>query len=167
MDDPGQALVDVVDADDRVIGTATRARMRAEALRHRAVYVVVRTTDDSIVVHRRADWKDVHPGAWDLCFGGVLDAGEGWDHAAARELAEEAGIDAPLRPLGIGTYEGDGAPVNGRVYEAVHDGPYPCPDGEVVEVRTVPLQALPAFLADHRHCPDSAELVLPLLFERT
>lgn len=163
MDDPGQALVDVVDADDRVIGTATRAQMRAQGLRHRAVYVVVRTTDGGIVVHRRADWKDVHPGAWDLCFGGVLDAGEGWDAAAGRELAEEAGIDAPLRPIGTGTYEGEGGPVNGRIYEAVHDGPYPCPDGEVVEVRTVAVAELTAFLADRRHCPDSAELVLPLL----
>jgi hypothetical protein len=36
----------------------------------------------------------------------------------------------------------------------------------VVEVRTVPVAELPAFLADHRHCPDSVGLVLPLLFER-
>jgi isopentenyldiphosphate isomerase len=93
-------LVDVVDADDRVVGQATRARMRAEGLRHRAVYVVVRTSDDGVVVHRRAGWKDVYPGAWDCCFGGVLDAGEGWEDAAARELAEEAGITAPLRHLG-------------------------------------------------------------------
>lgn len=158
-----EAIVDVVDADDRVIGTATRARMRAEGLRHRAVYVVVRTTDDRVVVHRRADWKDVYPGAWDLCFGGVLDAGEDWDHAAERELAEEAGVEAPLRPLGAGSYDQGGAPVNGRVYECVHDGPYPCPDGEVVEVRAVPRSQLEAFLDEHRHCPDSLALVLPLL----
>lgn len=159
----GRSLVDVVDADDRVIGTATRAQMRAEGLRHRAVYVVVRTTDDQIVVHRRADWKDVYPGAWDICFGGVLDAREGWDEAAGRELAEEAGIETPLRLLGVGSFEDGGSPVNGRVYEGVHDGPYPCPDGEVTEVRTVPLGELEAFLAAHPHCPDSAQLVLPLL----
>ncbi len=160
---PGEALVDVVDADDRVLGTATRARMRSEGLRHRAVYVVVRTSDDRIVVHRRAEWKDVYPGAWDICFGGVLDAGEGWDEAAARELAEEAGIDATLELLGVGAHEAPGMAVNGRVYGCEHDGPYPCPDGEVVEVRTVPVAELDAFLAGHPHCPDSVELVLPLL----
>lgn len=159
----GAELVDVVDTDDRVIGRATRAQMRAEGLRHRAVYVVVRTSEGGIVVHRRADWKDVYPGAWDLCFGGVLDAGEGWDDAAARELSEEAGIGAPLRLLGAGVYEGDGIALNGRIYTGTHDGPYPCPDGEVVEVRTVALDALATFLDEHPHCPDSATLVVPLL----
>lgn len=156
-------LVDVVDEGDRVIGTATRERMRAEGLRHRAVYVVVRTSDDRVVVHRRAEWKDVYPGAWDCCFGGVLDAGETWADAAARELAEEAGIAAPLRFLGAGSYDDGSTAVNGQVFEAVHDGPYPCPDGEVVEVRTVPRRELAAFLADRAHCPDSLELVLPVL----
>jgi len=159
----GAQLVDVVDEHDRVLRTATRAEVRAEGLRHRAVYVVVRTTDDRVVVHRRADWKDVHPGAWDCCFGGVLDAGEAWDAAAARELAEEAGITAELHEIGAGTFEEPGSAIVGRVYEAVHDGPYPCPDGEVVEVRAVPRAELRAFLDARAHCPDSVALVLPLL----
>ena len=159
----GGELVDIVDTDDRVVGTTTRARMRAEGLRHRAVYVLVQTTDDRVVVHRRADWKDVYPGAWDICFGGVLDAGEDWDAAAARELAEEAGVEASLELLGAGTYDDGETAISGRIYRCTHDGPYPCPDGEVVEVRTVPRAELAAFLDEHPHCPDSVALVLPLL----
>jgi len=161
--------VDVVDVDDRVIDTVTRAELRARGLRHRAVYVVVRTSDDQVVVHRRADWKDVYPGVWDVCFGGVVDAGEAWDAAAARELEEESGVSAALEAVGTGTYEEAatdehaGTAINGRVYACVHDGPYPCPDGEVVEVRTIPRSELAGFLAEHPHCPDSAQLVLPLL----
>lgn len=137
--------------------------MRRDGLRHRAVYVVVRTSTDGIVVHRRADWKDVYPGRWDICFGGVLDAGEDWDDAARRELAEEAGVSAPVERIGDGTFDDGTTRVVGRIFEAHHDGPYPCPDGEVVEVRTVPRAELVVFLADHEHCPDSAELVLPVL----
>lgn len=159
-------LVDIVDEDDRVTEVVTRAEMRRRGLRHRAVYVVVRTSDDGVVVHRRAEWKDVYPGHWDLCFGGVLDAGESWDAAAARELAEEAGIDAPVRPVGHGTFDADDAAVVGRVYEARHDGPYPCPDGEVVEVRIVDVDELAAFVASHAVCPDSVALVLPALLDR-
>ena len=156
-------LVDVVDEDDRVTGQVTRAEMRARGLRHRAVYVVVRTSDDGVVVHRRADWKDIYPGAWDVCFGGVLDAGEAWDDAARRELAEEAGIEAELRPLATGHYDDGDTAINGRVYECVHDGPYPCPDGEAVETRVVPRAALTEFLREHPYTPDSAQLVVTLL----
>ena len=160
VDDPGQQLVDHVSADDEVVEVVTRAEMRRRVLRHRAVYVVVRTSEDGVVVHRRADWKDVYPGWWDLCFGGVLDAGETWDEAAVRELAEEAGIDASIVQVGGGAYEDV---VIGRVYEAVHDGPYPCPDGEVVEVLTVPRAEIVRWVGAHDVCPDSVALVLPHL----
>ncbi len=155
-----ESLVDVVDRDDNVIAQVTRAEMRSRNLSHRAVYVVVCTSDDRVVVHRRADWKDVYPGHWDICFGGVLDAGEGWDHAAARELAEEAGISGTLRTVTAGVFDDGTITVVGRVYEIVHDGPYPCPDGEVVEIRTVARDELATFLATHDHCPDSVELAL-------
>lgn len=158
--DPAQQLVEHVSAEDEVIEVVTRAEMRRRALRHRAVYVVVRTSDDGVVVHRRAQWKDVYPGWWDICFGGVLDVGEAWASAAERELAEEAGIEAAVTPLGGGPY---GDAVIGRVYAATHDGPYPCPDGEVVEVRVVPRSELQAFVDAHDVCPDSVALVLPHL----
>ncbi len=167
--------VDIVDEHDRVIGRTTRAEMRRTGSRHRATYVVVRTTDGGVVVHRRADWKDVCPGYWDLCFGGVVDAGEDWESAAGRELAEEAGITGDLRFLAAASFEdfGDGTDgrdgtggsvaINGRIYEVVHDGPYPCPDGEVVETAIVAPADLERFVAEHRVCPDSVAMVLPFL----
>ena len=93
----GPDLVDIVDESGRVVGTVTRAEMRARNLRHRAVGVLVRTAGGDVVVHRRSDWKDVWPGYWDLAFGGVLQPGEDWIDGARRELAEEAGIEADAR----------------------------------------------------------------------
>lgn len=158
-------LVDVVDPDGTITAVVTRAEMRARNLRHRAVYVVVRTTDDGIVVHKRADWKDVAPGWWDLCFGGVVDAGEGWHAAAVRELAEEAGIDSPVTEMGAGNYDAPGVGIVGRIFSTVHDGPYPCPDGEVVEHTVVPRAELAAWVDAHQVCEDSVELVLPLVLD--
>jgi isopentenyldiphosphate isomerase len=158
-------LVDLVDADDNVLEVVTRAEMRARgaAARHRACYVAVLNSRDELVVHRRAEWKDVYPGWWDVCFGGVLGAGEAWADAARRELREEAGIDAPVELLGTGVWEQPDVALNGRVYLARHDGPYPCPDGEVVEVATVRLDEVGEWAAGRDVCPDSAALVLPLL----
>ena len=158
-------LVDLVDEHDRVIEVVTRAEMRARgaSVRHRACYVAVLTSDDRLVVHRRADWKDVYAGWWDVCFGGVLDAGEAWDDAARRELREEAGIDADVTPLGAASWEMPVVKLNGRVYLARSDGPFTCPDGEVVELAFVPLADLDGWLAGRDVCPDSVDLVVPRL----
>ena len=106
--------MDVVDAGGTVVGRATRAEMRAGNLRHRTVFIAVVTGDGAVVAHQRADWKDVWPSRWDVAFGGVVAVGESWDEAARRELAEEAGIDAPLEPVGVGRYD------DGEVVEIAH-----------------------------------------------
>jgi 8-oxo-dGTP pyrophosphatase MutT (NUDIX family) len=158
-------LVDLVDEDDNVVEVVTRAEMRArgERARHRACYVAVLTSTDELVVHRRAEWKDVYPGWWDVCFGGVLGAGEAWPDAARRELLEEAGIEAEPVLLGVASWEAPGVRVNGQVFLARSDGPFTCPDGEVVEVATVARSDLSAWVGSHAVCPDSVDLVLPNL----
>jgi isopentenyldiphosphate isomerase len=159
-------LVEIVDEDGEVVGTATRAQMRAENLRHRAVGVLVRTSSGEVVVHRRAEWKDVWPGYWDLAFGGVLEAGEDWVDGARRELAEEAGIEvAEMTEVGRSTYEDDAVRVAGRIYLAVHDGPVTFADGEVTETALVPWGELRAWAAQRTCCPDTLSMVLPLLPE--
>jgi 8-oxo-dGTP pyrophosphatase MutT (NUDIX family) len=143
--------------------TRAEARARGAAARHRACYVAVLTSAGELVVHRRADWKDVYPGWWDVCFGGVLGAGEAWADAARRELAEEAGIDADLVELGRTSWSAPDTNLNARVYLARSDGPFTCPDGEVVEVATVPLDQLDDWLSGRDVCHDSVDVVVPLL----
>ena len=95
MDDPPATpveLVEHVDLRGRVIEVVTRSRMRAENLRHRSVAIIVTGSDGRLLVHRRADDKDLYPGWWDIAAGGVVGAGEDHDSAAARELAEELGV---------------------------------------------------------------------------
>lgn len=156
-------LVDVLDDEGHVHRTATRAEVRAGNLRHRTVFVAVVNTTSQLLVHRRADWKDVWPGAWDLAFGGVVDAGEAWETAAARELAEEAGLEAELSYLGEGAYDDDEVRELARVYLARHDGPVEPADGEVVETAWIPLDDLQTWIADREVCADTVAIVLPRL----
>ncbi len=157
-------LVEVVDLDGTVERLVTRAEMRANALRHRCTYVLVLTGDDRVVVHQRAEWKDVSPGVWDIAFGGVCDPGEDWDTAADRELAEEAGlVGQRLEPLGPVSFEDPLAAIVGHVYWTRSDDEVTCPDGEVQAVDYVPLATIGPWLDERPPPPDSAELLVPIL----
>ena len=153
-------LVEHVDADGNVLAVVTRERMRAERLRHRGVYLLV-LHDGHLVIHRRADHKDIWPGRWDVAAGGVVGAGESWDDAARRELAEELGVDADVILVGEESWESDDAAVLGRVYRVEHPGPFDFDDGEVVEARFVTRAELAQLLASEQFCPDSVAVALP------
>lgn len=167
--DPGLELVDVVDDDDQVVATVTRAEMRAGRLQHRAVAVAVFGSDGRLLVHRRADTKDVWPGQWDIAAGGVVGAGETYAEAARRELAEELGVDVPLdgfTDLGGGRFRDDAVALLGRGYRVVHDGPFRFTDGEIAEVRWVGFDELDVLRAEQPFVPDSIALLLPLIRPR-
>ncbi len=152
-------LVEHVDETGAVIEVVTRAQMRAQALRHRSVYIAVVDAQRRLLVHKRADWKDVFPGAWDLAFGGVCDVGEAWHLAASRELLEEAGVTGELIDRGPVSFEAPGVSLVGRLYVCRHDGPFSFDDGEVTAARWIPLTELADFVATHDVPPDSERIV--------
>ena len=89
-------MVEEVDRLGNVLRLVPRRQMRAESLRHRSVFIAVVSEDGDILVHRRADTKDVWPGWWDVAVGGVCGPDEDWDMAAVRELGEELGIEGAV-----------------------------------------------------------------------
>lgn len=155
--------VEEVDASGRVLRVVTRGEMRAANLRHRAVYVLVVDPAARLLAHRRASWKDVWPDRWDVAFGGVAGVGESSADCARRELAEEAGVSAPLRRLGWGRYEDAEVRVMGDVFLARSEGPFTFADGEVVETAWVTAAELDGWLAGRALCPDSVAIALPPL----
>jgi isopentenyldiphosphate isomerase len=160
-------LVDIVDDDDNVIATVSRAEMRARRLQHRSVGIAVMSTDGRLLIHRRSESKDIWPGWWDIAAGGVVTAGETYDDAARRELAEELGlVDVEIEHLGEARYVDDDLAAICHGYRVVHDGPFSFDDGEVTEVRWVTFAELDAIRATHRFLPDSIALLLPLLANR-
>jgi 8-oxo-dGTP pyrophosphatase MutT (NUDIX family) len=157
--DPARELVDVVDEDDRVVATVTRREVRRRGLLHRCAYVLVRNPAGEVLVHRRTDTKDVHPGAYDVFAGGVCAAGESYDDCARREVAEEVGVvGADLRFLFRHRYRGPGGQVWGAVYEARWDGPVRHQETEVAWSAWVAPEPLQRMLAELEFCPDSREI---------
>lgn len=168
---PSDELVDVLDDDGAIVGQATRAEIRAGNLWHRTVFVMVVSTDGRrLLVHQRADWKDVWPSRWDVGFGGLLDVGETFDDAARRELGEEAGLtglpDEAFELLGDGRYADDEVREIAAVYRVRSDGPFTFPDGEVVASEWMDLADIDLWLhgpPPRPVCPDSVAVALPFV----
>lgn len=95
-----QELLPVVDAQDRVIGTMTRQEIHAKGLLHRAAHVLLFDPAGRLYLQKRSAAKDTYPGKWTSSASGHVDPGESYAQCAARELAEELGLEAELRPLG-------------------------------------------------------------------
>jgi isopentenyldiphosphate isomerase len=152
-------IVDVVDTHDRVLRQATRAEMRRNNLLHRAVYLVVRNSVGDFFVHRRTTTKDVYPGHWDVTVGGVVGAGEDYDLAARRELAEEIGIvGAPITPLFEVRYEDASTQLIGRAYLARSDGPVTLQAEEVAWGAFLSHAETERILREEPCCPDGVQV---------
>jgi isopentenyldiphosphate isomerase len=152
--DAASELVDVLDEDGRVVGSTTRAEMRRLRLPHRCVYVFVFHPDGRLLIHRRTDSKEVFPGFWDVAVGGVVSAGEEWLAAAVRETAEEIGVDVEPTYHSDFHFDSGFGFVFGRIYSAVHAGPFTLQESEVAEASFVPLDDLEALFASRTFCPD-------------
>ena len=129
--DPSQEVVAIVDAENRVIGQATRREMRRQNLIHRATYILVFNHQGQLFVQKRTQTKDIYPGYFDVAAGGVVLDGETYEESARRELREELGVTAELEFLFDRYFEGDRNKVWGRVYRCRHEGPFVLQESEV------------------------------------
>lgn len=166
MGSPADEQVEVIDETGAVERVVTRAEMRAGNLLHRNVLVVVRRSSGAVVVHQRADWKDVNPSMWDLAFGGVPGVGESDVDAAVRELCEEAGLDveaSELSVLGPAEWSDDSIRWIGTIFEIVDDREIEPVDGEVVAIDEVLPLDLANWSVGVEVCPDSAWVLVPRL----
>lgn len=84
-----QDLMEIVDADDRVIGWATRGEVDAQRLPVRAARVIVYDKMMNIGVQKRAEGKPVYGGAYDVGVAEGVLLGESYAQAGVRGVLEE------------------------------------------------------------------------------
>jgi len=94
-----EEIFDVVDELDRVIGQAPRSVVHANKLLHRAVHIFVFNSRGELLLQMRSALKDEYPRCYTSSASGHLGAGEAYETAAPRELAEELGLSGSLERL--------------------------------------------------------------------
>ncbi|WP_415960635.1 NUDIX hydrolase [Streptomyces sp. 021-4] len=111
-------LVDHVDEHDRVVGVVDRREAVAASLLYRMSMVLCRDETGRYLVHRRPESSSRFPGEYSWLVAGAVHAGESYAEAAGRELLEEMGVRASVRPLFTFLCRGELSPYWFAVYEA-------------------------------------------------
>jgi isopentenyl-diphosphate delta-isomerase type 1 len=155
--DVSQELLDVVDADDRVIGVKTRGEIHARGLMHRAVHILVFNSKGELFLQKRSMTKDENPGQWDSSAAGHVDSGETYIACAIREIEEELGIvlDSGLDSGLDFLFHKKPSKLNGMehspIYRCVYDGELKLQAAEIDEGKWLSLLQMDALAGD----PDS------------
>jgi isopentenyl-diphosphate Delta-isomerase len=129
-------LFDVVNKRDEVIGQARREEVHAQRRLHRAVHIFCFDRAGRVFLQQRSMRKDSAPGRWCASCSGHVDAGEAYDAAAVRELAEEIGVrlagpEGLTRWLRMEPSRETGCEFV-WVYRLVHEGPFTLNAAEVM-----------------------------------
>ncbi len=92
-------ILEILDYEDNVIGTACRAEIHKQGLMHRAVHIFLFNKAGEIYVQKRSQFKDRYAGKLDSSAAGHVEPGETYRRTAVRELREEIGIDAEVNEI--------------------------------------------------------------------
>ena len=91
-----EEMLEVVDENNRVIGTEKRSVITKRDLLRRAVALLILKGDDEVLLAMRSHSKDINPDCWSFSVSGHVKPGERPDDAMKRETVEELGkeVDA-------------------------------------------------------------------------
>lgn len=158
-------LLDVVDADDRVVGTATRGEIHRRDLLHRSVHLLVFNGAGEVYLQKRSLAKDNNPGLWDSSVSGHVDAGESYDECVVREAREEIGLtlhEFPERLFKIEACAGTGYEFS-WIYRCRSEGPFSLAADEIDRGGWFELREVDRWLAER---PEEFAETVHLLWPR-
>lgn len=146
-------ILEVVDQNDKVIGTMSWGEANRKNMINRAARILVFDNENNVLVQRRSLTKAKYPGMWDVGVSETLKVGEGYDAAAARGVKEELGIKK--QPVFMFSFFSD-LPYSKRmyhVYSCVCDGKIKPDKEEVEEVKFITLADLKKMLKAEAFTP--------------
>ncbi len=163
-------FLDVVDENDKVIGRASRDKCHTKGLLHRAVHVLILSSENEILLQKRSTKKDLYPGFWNSSVAGHVDAGETCEEAAKRETKEELGINVEAEEIFKvrKTYKGNGKIDNELItaYMARSDGPFDMDKNEVEFVRFFSFNEILKMMKSEKFTPGTVVIFNKLLTQK-
>lgn len=157
-----EELFDVVDEEDQVLERLPRSVVHERGLMHRSVHVFVFNTEGLLLIHLRSADKDEYPSLWTSSASGHVSAGESYDDAAPRELAEELGLHEPLTRLAKFPASEQTAREFTMLYELMTDTP---PEFDQAEIERIEFRDPLELLHDLRRDPESFSPPFRLLLD--
>src|ERR1039457_6703089 len=115
------SLIDVVDEQNTPIGVVRRRDLFRLRANFRTVHVLIFNSRAEVLLQRLTWTRDREPGRWGSSAAGYLHAGEGYQDAAQRRLAEELGLTAPLTEVGVTCLHDDAVAQFAGVFTATAD----------------------------------------------
>ncbi|ARV06187.1 hydrolase [Polaribacter sp. SA4-10] len=93
-------LIDILTPEGKPTGEiALKSEAHKKGLFHATVHIWLFTSDQKIVLQKRALSKKVFPGLWDISVAGHIAAGENVLNSAIREVKEEIGLQLQKEDL--------------------------------------------------------------------
>jgi len=141
-------LVDVVDATDRVIGTARRADLLGRATGFRVAHTLVFNARGEVLLQQLADSRERHPLLWGSSVAAYVFSGETYAAAAARRVQQELGIADTPSSIGRVSMTDEGCIKWIGVFRLDSDGPFTPDLGVIRALRFTSMMELTSALRD-------------------
>ncbi len=162
-------MVDVIDEKGAFLRTVSRKEAKEKGLLHKTVYVVITDYFGKFLVQKRSMSKDVFPGYWDLGVSETVLAGESYEEAAVRGLAEEIGVSGfsinELSHLFDFTYRSPSYNKISRVYKMMYNGKIELQVEEIDEIRHMTRQEVLDLISSGVFAEDGAAIFSKLIGE--
>ncbi|HLC59063.1 MAG TPA: NUDIX domain-containing protein [archaeon] len=145
-----EELIDVVNKNNVVIGSATMKEVYEKKLNHRIVHVLIFNAKDEIFLQKQSMKKRFCPGYWTTSAGGHVQKDESYKHAAKRELKEEIGIDVSLKLILETTFDVYGMIKFLNVFKGFSQGPFKFNEEEVMDGKWFSLAEIKGIIKENK-----------------
>lgn len=141
--------IDIVDDNDRMIGSASKEEIYEKMYIHRIVHVLISNDHNELALQLRSHNSAFCPGHWSTSVGGHVRAGETYDDAARREYREELGSEGSLQFFAKELYVAPHVPRKFlAIFKSKNNGPFKVKRNEVDQVEFFSMSEIRRMIKD-------------------